>query len=56
MDTLVNENGKSKHLLAQIIQDICGTMKTPNLRIIGLEEWEETQSKGTENIFHETTQ
>lgn len=29
-------------------------MKTPNLRIIGIEEGEETQIKDTEDIFNKT--
>ena len=31
-------------------------MKTPDLRIIGIEEGEETQVKGTENIFNKITE
>ena len=45
MDTQVKENAKSKNLLTQNIQEIWDTMKRPNLRIIGIEEGKETQSK-----------
>jgi hypothetical protein len=36
----------------QNIQEIQGTMKRPNLRIIGRKENEYNQYKGTENIFN----
>ena len=36
----------------QNIQKIYNTMKRPNLRIIRIEEGEETQIKGPENIFN----
>jgi len=37
INTSVNENGKSKKVLKQNILEIWGTMKKPNLRIIGIE-------------------
>ena len=36
--TLNKENVKSKNFLAQNIQETSGSMKRPNLRIIGIEE------------------
>ena len=51
IDSLVKENGKSYKSLSQNIQEIGNTMKRQNLRIIGLEEREEHQLKGTENIY-----
>jgi uncharacterized coiled-coil protein SlyX len=52
IDTTVKENSKHKILLAQSIQKIQDTMKRPNLRIIGIEENEESQFKGPENVFN----
>ncbi|ERE81283.1 Transposase, L1 containing protein [Cricetulus griseus] len=46
------ENHKSNKSLTQNIQEIWDTMKRQNLRIIGIEEGEEIQLKGTENIFN----
>ncbi|MGE9640547.1 hypothetical protein ACQP3J_26140, partial [Escherichia coli] len=46
------ENLKSNKSLTQNIQEIWDTVKRPNLRIIGVEEGEETLLKGTENIFN----
>ena len=37
---------------SQNIQEIWDTIKKPYLRIIGIEEGEELQIKGTENIFN----
>jgi hypothetical protein len=34
------------------MQDIWDTMKRPNLQIMGVEEGEEIQTKGIENIFN----
>ena len=50
-DTTVKEKSKYKKLLAQRIQEIQDTMKRPNLRIIGIEENEDSQFKGPENVF-----
>ena len=52
IDTTVKENAKSKKLLTQNIQEIQDTMRRPNLRIIGIEESEESQLKGPVNIFN----
>jgi type I restriction-modification system DNA methylase subunit len=55
MYTLVIENVKYNNLLEQNIQKIWDTMKNmkrPNLRMIGMEEAEETQLKDLENIFY----
>ena len=46
------ENLKCNKSLTQNIQEIWDTVKRPNLRIIGIEEGEETLHKGTENIFN----
>jgi chromosome segregation ATPase len=45
IDTTVKENSKHKKLLTQSIQEIQDTMKRPNLRIIGIEENEDSSSK-----------
>ncbi|MGE9715022.1 RBD-like domain-containing protein, partial [Escherichia coli] len=45
------ENLKSNKTITRI-QEIWDTVKRPNLRIIGIEEGEETQLKGAENIFN----
>ena len=53
INALVKENGKSNKFSSQNIQEIWDTMKkNPNLRIIGVEEGEEFQIKGPENIFN----
>jgi hypothetical protein len=52
IETTVNENVKGKKLLTQNIQEIQDTMRRPNLRIIGLEESENSQLKGPVNIFN----
>ena len=49
--TSVKENVKSKILLAQNIQEIWKSMDRPSLRIIGIQEIEDTHIKSTENIF-----
>jgi hypothetical protein len=48
----VKENTKSKKLLTQNIQEIQDTVRRPNLRIIGIEESEDSQLKGPVNIFN----
>ena len=45
------ENTKCKKLLTQNIQEIQDTMKWSNLRIIGIEEDEDSPLKGPEIIF-----
>ena len=46
IDTTVKENEKCKKVLTQNIQEIQNTMKRPNLKIIGIEESKDSQSKG----------
>ena len=52
IDTTVKENAKCKKLLTQNIQEIQGTMRRPNLRITGIQENENSQLKGTLDIFN----
>ena len=52
IDTLIKENIKSNKFLTLSIQEIWDTMKRPNLKIVGIQEREELQLKGTENIFN----
>jgi hypothetical protein len=42
----------AKKLLTQNNQEIQDTMRRPNLRIIGIEESEDSQLKGPVNIFN----
>jgi hypothetical protein len=46
IDTTVKENAKCKKPLTQNIQEIQDTVRRPNLRIIGIEENEDSQLKG----------
>ena len=50
--TTVKENTKCKSILTQNIQEIQDTMRRPNLRIIGVDENEDFQIKGSANIFN----
>ncbi|KAL6076002.1 hypothetical protein STEG23_007609 [Scotinomys teguina] len=52
IDSTVKENTKTKKAIKQNVQEIWDTMKRSNIRIIGIEEGEEYQLKGTENIFN----
>jgi chromosome segregation ATPase len=52
IDTTVKENAKCRKLLTQNIQEIQDTMRRPTLRIIGIEDGEESQLKWPENIFN----
>ena len=52
INSLIKEQNKSKKFLTQNIEEIWDTVKRPNLRIIGVEEGEELQFKGPENIFN----
>jgi hypothetical protein len=52
IDITVKENGKSKNVIIQNIQEIQDTMRKPNLRIIGIEESEDSQLKGSIIIFN----
>lgn len=55
METLVfKEDDKSKKLLTQSIQELWDILKKPNLRIIDIEEGEETQLRNLENIFNKS--
>ena len=51
-DAPVKENSKSKKFLTQNMQEIWDTMRRPNLRIIGIEENEDSRLKGLEIIFN----
>jgi hypothetical protein len=51
IDTRTQENAKCKKFLTQNIQEIQETMRKPNLRIIGIEESEDSQLKGPVYIF-----
>jgi hypothetical protein len=51
IDTTVKENANCKNLLTQN-QEIQDTMRRPNLRIIGIEEREDSELKGPVNIFN----
>ena len=52
IDTTFKENAKCKKLLTQNIQQIQNTMRRPSLRMIGIEESEDSQLKGPVNIFN----
>ena len=52
IDTTVKENAKCKKLLTENIQEIQDTMRRPYLRIIDIEESEDSQLKGPVNIFN----
>ena len=51
INSLIKEQNKFNKFLTQNIQEIWDTVKSPNLRIIGVEEGEELQLKGPENIY-----
>ena len=52
MDTTIKENAKCKKILTQNIQEIQDTVRRPNQRIIGVDENEDLQLKGSVNIFN----
>jgi hypothetical protein len=52
IETTIKENVKCKKILTQNIQEIQGTMRRPNLRIIGIDKKEDIQLKGQVNIFN----
>jgi hypothetical protein len=54
IDTAVNNSKHKKKLLTQNIQEIQDTKKRPSLRIIGIEESEDSQLKGPENVFNKS--
>jgi hypothetical protein len=49
--TTIKENAKCKKILTQNIQEIQDKMRRPNLRIIGVDENEDSQLKGPANMF-----
>ena len=51
IETTAKENAKFKKVLTQNIQEIQDTI-SPNLRIISIEESEDSQLKGAVNIFN----
>jgi hypothetical protein len=51
-DTIIKENSKCKKILTQNIQEIQDTLTRPNLWIIGVDENEDSQFKGSANIFN----
>ena len=52
MDKTIKENTKCKEILTQNTQEIQDTLRRPNLKIIGVDENEDLQLKGPENIFN----
>ena len=54
IDTTVKENAKCKKLLTQNMQEIQDTMRRPNLRIIVIEESEDSQLQGPVNILNKS--
>lgn len=56
MNALVKEIDNSKNLVAENIQKIWGGMRTTILRKIELEEGEEIQVNGKENILNKITE
>jgi hypothetical protein len=52
IDTTVKENAKCKKILTQNIQEIQDTMRRSNLRVIGIEESEDSQLKGPVNTVN----
>jgi chromosome segregation ATPase len=56
IDTTVQENVKSKKLLAQNTQEIQDKVRRPNLRIADIEESKDSQLKGPINIFNKVVE
>jgi hypothetical protein len=52
VEKTVKENTKYTNLLTQSIQEIQDTIKRPNLRIIRIEENEDSQLKRSENVLN----
>ena len=52
IDTTVKENAKCRKLLTQNVLEIQATMRRANLRILDIEESEDSQLKGPVNIFN----
>jgi uncharacterized coiled-coil DUF342 family protein len=55
ISTTIKENSKCRKILTQNIQEIQDTMRRPNLQIIGVDENEDSQIKGPENISNKCT-
>jgi hypothetical protein len=55
MDTTIKENAKCKEILTQNIQESQDKMRRQNLRIIGIEESEDSQIKEPINSFNKKT-
>jgi chromosome segregation ATPase len=53
ISTTIKENGKCKNILTQNIQETQDTKRRPNLWIIGVDENEDFQLKGSANIFNQ---
>ena len=51
MGTKIEENPKCKEILTQNIEETQNTMRRPNVQIIGVDENEDFQLKGSANIF-----
>jgi hypothetical protein len=56
IETSIKNNVKCKKILTQNIQEIQDTMRRQNLRIIGIEQSEESQLKWPVNIFNKTVE
>jgi chromosome segregation ATPase len=52
MGTTIKENAKRKKILTENIQEIQDTIRIPNLWIIGVDEKEDFQLKGSAKIFN----
>jgi hypothetical protein len=52
MDTAIKENAICQKILTQNIQEIQDTIRSPNLRIISVDENEDFQLKGPVNVFN----
>jgi len=52
IETMVKDNATWKKILAENVQELQETMRRSNLRIIGIEESEDSQLKGPVNIFN----
>jgi hypothetical protein len=53
---MAKENKKHKNLLTQNTQEIQNTMKILNIRMIEIEESEDSQLKRPENIFNKVVE
>lgn len=53
VDASFRESVNAKKFLTQNTQGVWNAMRRPNLRIIGMDEGEDSQVEGPENIFNE---